>query len=40
MKRKIRVNSCVSWAKLFFSGALSQELCDIEVHEIRVVKND
>ena len=40
MKRKIRVNSCVSWAKLFFSGALSQELCDVEVYKIGVMKND
>ena len=40
MKRKIRVNSCVSWAELFFSGALAQELCDVEVDEIGVMKDD
>src|SRR5262249_41083894 len=40
MKRKIRVNSCVSWAKLFFSGALSQDLRDVEIHKIGVMKNN
>jgi hypothetical protein len=40
MKRKIRVNSCVSWAKLFFFGALSEKLCDIEVYKIGVMKNN
>ena len=40
MKRKIRVNSCVSWAKLSFSGAFTQELGDVEVYEISVMKND
>ena len=37
---KIRVNSCVSWAKLFFRGAFAQELRDVEVHEIGVMKNN
>src|SRR6478735_11660200 len=40
MKRKIRVNSCVSWAKLFFRGAFSQELCYVEVYKIGVMKNN
>ena len=40
MKRKIRVNLCVSWAKLFFSGAFSQKLCDVEVYKIGVMKNN
>jgi hypothetical protein len=40
MKWKIRVNSRVSRAKLFLSGALSQELCDVEVYKIGVVKNN
>src|SRR3954449_12551162 len=39
MKRKISVNSCVSWTKLFFRGSLSQELRNIEVHKIGVMKN-
>ena len=26
--------------KLFFSGALSEELCDVEVYEIGVMKNN
>ena len=26
--------------KLFFSGALSQELCDVEVYKIGVMKNN
>jgi hypothetical protein len=39
MKRKIRVNSSVSRAKLFFSGAFAQKLCDVEVHKISVMKN-
>ena len=40
MKRRIRVNSWVSWAKLFFSGALPKELGDVEVYKIGVMKND
>jgi hypothetical protein len=39
MKRKIRVNSCVSWAKLLLSRAFSQELCDVEDYEIGVRPN-
>src|SRR5262245_30588180 len=40
MKSKIRVNSSVSWAKSFFSGALSEELGNVEVHKIGVMKDN
>jgi len=39
MKRKIRVNSCVSSAKLFLAGAFAEKLGDIEVNEVGVMKN-
>src|SRR6478735_6935966 len=40
MKRKIRVNSGVSWAKLFFRGAFAKKLGDVEVNEVGVMEND